>query len=228
MKWQSTDPAYLADAAQGLLGLGYAPLSSAPSSPYTILDAWVLNGMKNQIGYRACPYTMKSQSYMDFGNSDVYSACGTVGPVVTTLSPRKTYMTLDLKSISVAGAKTSLPANFQPFITSVVRTWSIFDSCSSLISIPAAPLLIFKSAILASGALPSFLNENQKSQFLDGTIAFNAQSSTINWSQLPELSFELGVYDPSAPTVSRTFQLVLGPRQYIQASEDGYCKICLT
>lgn len=214
-----TSPAFLDKASQGLLGLGYAGLSTAPNAPFTLLDAWVQNGMTDQIGFRACPYTRENQSYIDFGNTEVYSACGVTEPVATTRSPEKSYMTLDVKSISVNGVKTVLPMDFQSLNAKSERTWSILDSCTSQIKIPAGPLDTLQNTIIASNGMPAALTDDQVQEFLMGTrtIAEGVNDQFI-WTHLPAVSFEL-----ATNSTPGTFNLILGPRQYIQRGPDGFC-----
>lgn len=92
--------------------------------------------MKNQIGFKLCPYALIQYSWIDFGNKQGYSECGAVGsPIVIAFSPAKSYVTIDIMAVYINSLSVSLPTTFQNYdsalITNGDKAWSYLDSCCS-------------------------------------------------------------------------------------------------
>lgn len=73
----------------------------------------------------------------------------------------------------------------------------------------------FSSKLVASGGLPGWLSDDHKKAFAYGWIKFQTDSSDFIWNKLPNISIEV------ASSEGGTFQLVIGPYQYIQQDQDG-------
>ncbi|KAJ1341403.1 hypothetical protein BSLG_003981 [Batrachochytrium salamandrivorans] len=89
---------------QGLLGLAYASAANYKPKQGTVLDAWHNSGTmaKNQFAFHACPYDKIDQSYIDFGNSEPVSKCGSsTEPNVWTKSPSTSLITMKLSAIYI-------------------------------------------------------------------------------------------------------------------------------
>ncbi|KAH6582318.1 hypothetical protein BASA61_008602 [Batrachochytrium salamandrivorans] len=114
---QTTNPVFTSGTpSQGLLGIAYSALASYKVVPATAVDAWFSAGAipKNEIAFRACPYGLSNQSYIDFGNTQPTYTCSSNGvPVVWAYSPVRSYFTLDIRSISINSSPISLPSTFQ-------------------------------------------------------------------------------------------------------------------
>jgi hypothetical protein len=205
-------------ASHGLIGLGYAALTEETTKPISVMDAWVAAGLiNNEVGFRACPYSLASKSWIDVGNKEGYSACGYTGTLVGAMSPAKTYMTLNIVGLYVGSSKVTLPSVFQTTDKNLVggssKVWSILDSCSSLIGVPLVMMNKLASALVNSGGLPSDLTYKEKVSFVSGMIAVLVDSSAFTWTLLPTISFEIvgDVLDSSG--LNKTFTLTLGPQQ---------------
>jgi hypothetical protein len=133
---QSTNPSFLR-TANGIIGLAYATLSDYPlNGPRSMIDAFVSSGStKNRIAFKMCPYALLSYSWIDFGASTPYRECGSNGPLAITISPSKTYLTVNVVGLYVNAERIALPAVFQTSDPSQIgsngKAWSILDSCSS-------------------------------------------------------------------------------------------------
>lgn len=207
------------------MGLAYGPLSKISTAPVTVVDAWVASGtMQNKIGFRACPYSQAANSWVDFGNTDGYTKCGNSGPVAYTISPVKSYYTINLQAVRVNGIVASFPSAFQVTdygqVGGYVKAWSVLDSCSSMISIPSVVLGVLQAAVLASNGLPSYLTTQNKADFVGGNIA---ATGTFVWSRFPTISFDMPSDAGYPMGVNATLRLTLGPQQYIQQDSTGFC-----
>lgn len=122
-----------------ILTASYASLSDFTTAPVTLVDSWVASGaMKNKVSFKACPYALIQYAWIDFGSTTAYTDCGAgSGPIVTTISPIKSYLTLNVVNIYVGGDRILLPAVFQTKdysqIGGDIKAWSILDSCSASI-----------------------------------------------------------------------------------------------
>jgi hypothetical protein len=201
---------------QGLMGLGFAALSSTTNTPSTVMDAWFLSGAlkKNEIAFHGCPYRKENQSWIDFGNDTPYLGCSN-----TTLSinlPVKSYFTLDLQSVFINGIKSILPSGFQPKSTT---TYSIIDSCTSQIKLPNSTVFDLQKAMKVSGGLGSALLQSSNFQgWIGGEIAIKL-NGYVNFTKLPNVTFQIA----SGRSDYGYISLTLGPRQYIEIDSDGYC-----
>jgi hypothetical protein len=175
----------------------------------------------------ACAYDAASTSYIDFGNTDGYAMCGANGPVASTYMPVKSFFTVDVRAMYINGVKATLPSVFQTTGGGLsgfdIKTWSVLDSCTNRILIPYSVFSALYTAIIASNGLPNWLQSTDKSNFVNGYIAFYTSSSDFSWNLLPSFAIEITSDQVISPGVNETFQLVLGPKQYIQVDQDGYC-----
>ncbi|KAL2913543.1 hypothetical protein HK105_207003 [Polyrhizophydium stewartii] len=218
---QTTNPVYTTGVdTQGLLGLAYAGLSSAAGSPATVVDAWVASGSMpaNQIGFHACPYALANDSFIDFGNTDPPRACVAPGASPVTVwapSPARSYFTVDLRGIDVAGIRVASQS---------VATTTVIDSCTNGLIVPAAAYEALISGILSSKALAtSTTTQSVAAAALLAGSPVSPADLGVNWELLPTLSFEIASdeHDPADSSVFLGFTIVLGPRQYIQTDATG-------
>jgi hypothetical protein len=217
---QSTSPIFASgEPANGLMGLAFESLSSAPSPPFSVVDAWLEQRAisKNQIAFHGCPYTREAQSWIDIGNETPYTGCGNQS--VTINMPYKSYYNLDVQGISVGGIPLPLPTTFQPMGNSR-RRYSILDSCTSMILLPSSITLGFQDMLKNSTAFSRTLRTNfYFEQWINGDILMSNLQNHIDFSMLPNITFEIA----TGRKDYNSTKLVLGPRQYIQVDNDGFC-----
>ncbi|KAH6585586.1 hypothetical protein BASA50_001195 [Batrachochytrium salamandrivorans] len=223
---QTTNPVFTSGSttSQGLLGIAYPVFASYNVAPATAVDAWFAAGAipKNEIAFHACPYSLSSQSYIDFGNTQPTYACSSNGvPVVWAYSPVRSYFTLDIRSISINSSPVSLPSTFQT--VSGYRKWSLIDSCTSVLMVPKVVVSSLLAAVRSSGGIPSDLAASSYySDFLNGNVGV-IPNNAFHWEKLPTLSFDI-TSDQMTTVGSKnaTFRITLGPKQYIQPDDNGY------
>ena len=201
----------------GLMGLAFSELSVTSQEPTTVMDAWHQSGalLKNEIAFHGCPYSSSSKSWIDFGNDTPYSPCDDLS--VTIGIPKASYFNLKVLEIAVSGAPVQLYSGWEKSM------YSILDSCTSLILVPAGVVSKLQTDILNSGGLSYRLRSSLDLQdWLDGNVLLGFKQKDIDWKKLPNISFTIS----SAFTEGtyRNISLVLGPRQYIQIDTNGYCK----
>ncbi|KAJ3272275.1 hypothetical protein HDV01_005814 [Terramyces sp. JEL0728] len=222
MYQQSTDPIFSdGQTSNGLMGIGFGSLASISDSPLTVMEALYSSGAvsKNQIAIHGCPYAELSSAFIDFGNTRPYSSCSSTS--VTVNFPYESYYTVDVRGISIGGTAVKLPTTFQGPTSSYVgeRDWSIFDSCTSLISIPTNAFTALETALKNSNGLPAIISSPQYiNDWLNGNINIQAADSDFKWSKLPTLDFSIST-GGNNPTL---VHFILGPQQYIQPDPDGY------
>lgn len=209
------------------MGLGYDALSTATTAPKTVLDAFVLSSkIRNKIGFFGCPYSKSTSSWIDFsaetGDPD---NCGTPALIGKTISPSKSYLTLNVMAVYVNSASIALPASFQgpdsSQIGGSIKSWSILDSCTSLIYVTSGVATALKSAIMESGGLSSHFTTSESTSFLEGNSY--SISGVFNLNVFPTLSFEIESSELVSNNTYGSFRLVLGPSQYIQKDDTGAC-----
>ncbi|KAJ3256926.1 hypothetical protein HK103_005044 [Boothiomyces macroporosus] len=222
MVQQSTNPIFSDGvSSNGLMGIGFGSLASVTNAPLTVMEAFYTSGAvsKNQIAIHGCPYSNLNSAYIDFGNTRPYSSCSSIS--ATFNFPYDSYYTVDVRGISIGKSPVTLPSTFQGKSSSYLggTDWSIFDSCTSLISVPTVAFNALATAIADSNGLPSVIQSSQYlNDWLNGNINIRASSSDFNWGLLPTLNFTLST-GGSNPTL---VNLILGPQQFIQADADGY------
>jgi hypothetical protein len=217
MTKQSTRPIF-ADGvnSQGLIGVGFSALASNQEKPISVVDAWYEQGaiQKNEIAIHGCPYQKMDQAWIDFGNETPYDGCS--GYSVTIAVPSKTYFTLNILDISINGIKSPLSFSWQ------AHQYSILDSCTSSILLPLTTVSTLKASIKESGALSSRLSKSQYlDKFLNQDVSLKLNSSDFDWDMMPNVSITL----LSGYSSFQNVTLVLGPRQYLQSDNSGYCRI---
>ena len=204
---------------QGLFGVAYDPLASTSSSPKTVMDAWYQAGVlaNNEIAFHACPLSLMSEAYIDFGNSDPSFTCNPDGtPNVWAYSPSADYYTINIVKINVGSNAVTLPQYFQQYTNGVGSlSWSIVDSCTTNLILPQNVVQALVNAIASSGAIPSSWPTNLKTQFLNAEVTVS--NPGFKWSLFPTITF----YIQYTSTSTQTFQIVLSAYQYIQATADG-------
>jgi hypothetical protein len=183
---QSTDPLFLGES-QGIIGLGYSSLTSVIEPPYTLFDAWITNSsyLKNEIGMKACPYSLIYSSWIDLGNMNGYETNPKCGDVfkMTAISPSRSYYTINVVGVSINSEKQILNTRFQK------KQWSIADSCTSHLMLPAAIVNAFKTELMNCGGLAiEGLDASLKKSFAAGGIKIRCSKSDFIWSKLPNLS----------------------------------------
>jgi hypothetical protein len=183
---QSTDPLFLGES-HGILGLGYSSLTSVSEPPYTLFDAWVTNStyLKNEIGMKGCPYSLIYSSWIDFGNVNGYETHPKCGHILkmTSVSPSKSFYTINVVGISINSKTQILNTRFQK------KQWSMADSCTSHLILPAAIVTAFKAELILSGGLTmDGLDETMTKSFAAGEIRIRCSKSDFKWSKLPILS----------------------------------------
>ncbi|KAH6582176.1 hypothetical protein BASA60_002083 [Batrachochytrium salamandrivorans] len=222
---QTTNPVFTSGTpSQGLLGIAYSALASYKVVPATAVDAWFSAGAipKNEIAFRACPYGLSNQSYIDFGNTQPTYTCSSNGvPVVWAYSPVRSYFTLDIRSISINSSPISLPSTFQN--VTGYRKWSLIDSCTSVLMVPSVVLSSLLDEIRSSGGIPSDLAASAHySDFLNGRTGVIPRNA-FNWTKLPTVSFDITSDQmTTAGSKNATFRVTLGPKQYLQRNDNGY------
>lgn len=212
---QSSDPTF-ADGvnSNGLMGVAYSQLASKRTSPATVFDAWVDSKAvaKDEIAFHGCPYSLQSQSWIDFGNDNPFTDCGSQSARIKM--PKKSYYNVDLQQVSIDGVNSPFPSNFQ------VTQYSVLDSCTSVITLPTTVASQIQDAIKSSNAFSTAFKDSSVFQdWVNGDISLKLKSSDIDFGKLPSLTFVLA----SGHTDYSSVTLVLGPRQYIQIDSDGFC-----
>lgn len=227
MTTQSTSPLFLSedDNISGLLGVGFPSLSSATlQSPRTVMDAWFNEGQiaKKQLAMHGCTYSREDQSFFDIGNDSPYQPKKTCANWSATIGiPSPTYFNLDILEISFGAVPVPLSFNWQTR-SGGFKTYSILDSCTSLILLPSYIVEYLKNQVYNSGGLsPSILNSVYFQNWIDGIWSVSWDPKSFNWELLPTVSFTI----KSQATNYQNVTLVLGPRQYIQVDKTGnFCK----
>jgi hypothetical protein len=83
------------------------------------------------------------------------------------------------------------------------------------------------AVILASGGLPTGLQPNEASAFVNRQTSFRVPASYFKWSLLPSISIEITSNVQISLGVYQTFKLILGPRQYIQQDDTGFWQMVI-
>lgn len=204
------------------MGLAFRPLSAVAQTPATAMDSWVGRaGLPNKVAFHGCPYLLASQSFIDFGNQTANpEVCP--GLEASVKMPTKSYYTLNVYALYIAGVAQPLPAGvFQPDTTSFYGgiQWSILDSCTSNILVTQAILTNLQTKIKASGAFSSTLQASPYlTQWLNGEVTLQLNVNSINYAALPNITFQM----VSGMAGYTTTSLTIGPHQYIQANAAGY------
>ena len=217
MTSQSTSPIF-ADGVttDGLFGVAFEALSGASSSPKTVMDAWYNAGVlsKNQLAFHGCPYNKEADSWIDIGNDTPYTACGNPTPVKIKI-PVASYVNFQLTSVLVGGTETSPGTPWQS------GGYSFLDSCTSNILLPTPVLNELVNQIKTGPGLSNNLkNSAYLTGWLGGTLTLKFSSTNIIWDLMPTLNFTI----PSGYSEYSHVSLTLSARQYIQRSNDGWCK----
>lgn len=182
------------------------------------MDAWVESKIikENKVAFHGCPYSLQANSWIDFGNETAYYGCN-FNQQASVMMPSKTYYTVDVSSISLAGVKIALGSNFQSG-----DNWSFLDSCTSNIMLPSSVRNALKTSILNSGAIAkAWVNSGYIPQWLNGQVMIPFLPGDLKWELLPNISFTINSNAPGIQGIS-TVTLTLGPHQYIQANTAGY------
>ncbi|KAI8900866.1 aspartic peptidase domain-containing protein [Globomyces pollinis-pini] len=220
---QSTDPLFAdGEDCDGLFGVGFPFLSSNVTEPNTLLESWYKNNViqKNEVAFHGCPYHMEKESWIDIGNETPYSDCGNQS--VTFDVQFESYYTLNVTAIAIANQSVALPVEFQGTYPNGFRKWSILDSCTSIILVPDLVMNSFVMALIESYAFPLELAADENFlEFLNGNVGYSFEEKDIAWDLLPSLSFSLS-------TSIGNVDLVLGPRNYLQATTEGYYFILIS
>jgi hypothetical protein len=220
MARQSTEPVFSDGVgSQGLMGVAFSALSSAKEPPISLVDAWFESGRipNNQIAFHGCPYSRQEDSYIDFGNETPYSKCGNA--TASIVMPIVSHYNVDIIQIKAGNNIIPLQPTFQPG-SGIRKTYSILDSCTSLIRMPPNVVEAFHQQVLDSNAISGSF---RLSQYFDGWL--NAKwgllnlASHINFDLLPTFTVTLASGKEDYANVT----LVLGGRQYIEVDPDGYC-----
>lgn len=227
MTVQSTSPLFLSSNSQGLMGVAYPPLSAIAVTPVTVMDAWYNSGSmaRNRIAIYGCPFLFKNQSWIDFGDETPYTGCpGSINTlsIATIQMPTKSYFTLNVTQILISSIAQPLPSTFQQKSTSYYggSAWSILDSCTSNILLPAANLAAFIAQITSSGGLVSSLQNSQYlTPWLNGQISLGLSDAYFRYSLLPTLSFTISA---GSNQLNPFITLTIGPKQYFQQNSAGY------
>lgn len=208
---------------QGLFGVAYDPLATYNVQPKTVMDAWMQSGVLNndQIAFYGCPSNLMSQAYIDFGNTDPSLTCNPSGtPVAIAKSPSKDYYSIDLRAVTIGTNSVPLPATFQKVKNSLgSNTWTIVDSCTSAMMLPQSITQQLVNVMIASGGMPQSWSQKTLSDFVNAKTAVS--NANFNYAVLPKISFDIAY----AATGNSTFRITIGPRQYIQSTADGFCKL---
>lgn len=182
------------------------------------MDAWVDTQVikENKVAFHGCPYSMQSNSWIDFGDETAYQGCN-FNQKASIMMPSKSYYNIDIASISVGGVGIALPSTFQSG-----ETYSFLDSCTSNIMLPRAVRTALQNAISNSGAISStWVKSGYVPQWLNGQVMIPFLPGDLKWELLPNISFTINTHaSGAAPGSSVT--LTLGPHQYIQANTAGY------
>ena len=205
--------------SQGLLGVAYDSLALTPTGPRSVMDAWIQVGAlaKNEISFHACPLSLQSEGYVDFGNEDPSFTCNPSGTsYVWAYSPSVNYYTINIVGIKVGGSTVNLPKNFQKYgLADGSQSWSLVDSCTSVLLLPKNIVQSIIAAIVSSGGIPSSWSQQFLTQF------FNIQVLAINpdfkWDLFPTISIQI----QTAANSGETFEIVLSAREYIQEASAG-------
>ncbi|KAH6563921.1 hypothetical protein BASA83_012904 [Batrachochytrium salamandrivorans] len=206
---------------QGLLGLAYASAANYKPKQGTVLDAWHNSGTmaKNQFAFHACPYDKIDQSYIDFGNSEPVSKCGSsTEPNVWTKSPSTSLITMKLSAIYIDDTSIELPRMFQSGVK--IEDWAVIDTCTTVMTLPKNIVLALQEKIRSSGGLPSGLTLEKSNDLLSGNMALSS-NNLFNWDKLPKLTFEARSDETNSGSVVSTFNITLSARQYFRANSKG-------
>ena len=202
---------------QGILGVAYDSISTLGTTPRTVMDAWYQAGVlqNNEIAFHACPSNLMSQAYIDFGNSDPSFSCNPSGsPYVWAESPSTNYYTINVLDILIGGSSAPVPSTFQEAqLSDGSQSWTVVDSCTSILLLPDSVVQALVTKILNSGAVPSNWPQSTINSF------FNVESVVsnpgFNWAKFPTLSF---VIDSGTGS---NFQITLSANEYIQQTANG-------
>lgn len=183
---QTVSPNFFDDTG-GLIGLAFPALSQFPTEPKTLFDAWVSRAggsIKNQIGFYGCPYSLIEQSWIDFGNTEPMNDTYSSFVKATAQSPALDFYNIDIRGILLGESRLSLPTSFQR------GSYSIVDSCTTVILLPSKIANSFQKRILNSGGFDSLqLTDSMLISFILGEITVLCPSSVFKWELLPSLTF---------------------------------------
>jgi hypothetical protein len=171
-----------------------------------------------------CPYTREDESWMDIGikqvnlgNETPYSDCGNFS--VSIGIPFPGHYNMDILAVYVNNKAVDIPS-FQNFKGK--KTYSLLDSCTSLIVVPDSVLSIVQNAIINGGGVSTrFSTDPYFQSWLKSNTVVQVEESDFNWDVLPTIGFTIASQDYSFKNIT----VVLGPREYIQLDATGkYCK----
>ena len=204
---------------QGLMGLAFPELAVGRD---TVVNAWYQDGAisKYAIAFHGCSPELTSNGWIDFGNDTAYQnpypSCKSGPQLVNMPKDGSGFYNLDIQGFSVQGKSISLPEPWQDSM------FSILDSCTTQIFLPARVFTTIQSAILKSGAFSKALaSDPNLERYFDGlsniAIPYELYSSSdISWSKLPTLS--VTIYTHVTP--SSTITLTLSASQYLMFVPD--------
>ena len=217
---QSTSPVFVSGSiSQGLMGLAFKPLTNTVSNPYSVMDAWFEAGVipRNQVSFHGCPSRKRNESWIDFGNETPVTKCGNKN--ATLYMPTVSHVNIEILQIRVGGTSIPFPNEFQVSLN-FTKTYSVLDSCTSLILLPTAIHDVFKASVINSNAFSSRVkNYALFEDWVGGLYSLGLVPADVNFSKLPTLTFTLSTGRNDGNAIS----LTLGPRQYLEIDIMGYC-----
>ncbi|OAJ38626.1 hypothetical protein BDEG_22536 [Batrachochytrium dendrobatidis JEL423] len=211
---------------QGILGFGYSSLSDYYTS-VTAMDVLYKNDVipRNEVGIQLCPYEMLQESFINIGNTDITSKCGTDGNSVAWVeSPSDGYFSVNIKDILIDDKPVNLPAGFQKKMEDGHTLYSAVETCSEYMHFPGIVVAALIDAIVGSNAitLDSFnfkhrLNNQQiKSLFWKRHLIAESYFN-IKWDRLPTITITMFTETPvTDDNRNSVVEIKLGPRDYLQ------------
>ncbi|KAL5033624.1 hypothetical protein BDV3_000591 [Batrachochytrium dendrobatidis] len=223
IKSQDTNTLPIYTANQGYFGLGYPQGAKYVANPPTVVDAFISSGnmIKNEIALQMCSPVFSSLAYIDIGNSQPSTKCGSNGiPTIWASSPDRSSISLNVKAVTVNSNPIPFPASFQ--MGTGAAKWSQIDTIQSVILLPSSMFSIFVNALIGSGGLPpDLLQSSNLSPFLFGETVYRP-AYTIFWYNLPTISFDIVSNQIGPDGINNaTLRITLGPHQYIIKDAQG-------
>jgi hypothetical protein len=124
---------------------------------------------------------------------------------------------MNITSFAVQGVKQPMPSGWQSIINGVQK-YSILDSCTSNILLPADMHAALVTEIKrGKGLAPSVRKDSNIDLWLSGQVGLSLASTDLDFFNLPSVSFTIS----SQATNFQNITLTMGPRQYIQPDSTG-------
>ncbi|KAJ8327834.1 hypothetical protein O5D80_003233 [Batrachochytrium dendrobatidis] len=224
---ESTDLVGIVEDFDGVLGIGYLPLSDY-YPPVTAMDVLYNGGFisNNEVGLQLCPYEMLQESFINIGNTEITPKCGTDGKsLIWVNSPSDEHHAVNIKSILVNGKPVDLPEEFQQVVENGRILYSTIHTCYMYIRFPERVVNVLINSILDNSAITikktmlrdDRLDRKKIKKKLQKNRLMPKSNYNIDWDKMPSLSIVMFSQNPVTDENRNSLVTIrLGPRDYMQ------------